>query len=488
MASGLPKEFHLPLNQSRSVLFLTNLPRWGGAARNASAFDMNLQYLLPTALSALVPVIVGVFVTALLFIALLIRMGHRRRKVDAALLLVAECPRDYIWQIPISVVLAFAVASFVAQGCIGAGVMLRSLRDALDVIKALFTTVQHTGFEVVDLFLLFVRKLKELDPNSVDIAKVLPNVPDSVDNADMVNAFNVMKDYALKRIPDVLPLKEALEVLLGRILAIMQLVLTYAYGVYYALLALLFVQILGPISVFSEEALFLKGVSRLWRSALLITFLFLPVATAWLLLGVASAVGLAVSDACVVLADYRRHILGVSVAGDVVALARNPIIDSGLTCIDEAKAEIIKSGLNDALAPLREPVFAQTVTVVLNVSADALIERAQWSAKSLADLIDCKTIVNLSGSLEHIVCGAGGHSTARSIADMWSAFLGLGISLSIVFLLSTLGVRIAWGAYVWPMPTVQKLPVDGAKDLENQQVDDDEGSVEAMMPVPNQFA
>lgn len=454
LAAALPTEYARELNHSKAVAFLGRIPRWDGDKAHTFALDMS--YLLPTALSGLIPIIVGFIFTLLMFVALYVRMGPRRGSVDESLRRVGENPKKYFWHIPISVVLGFSIVSFMAQGCIGSAILLKSLLDAIDVIRSLFTVVSNTGFEVIDLFTLFVEKLTALDPYSEGVQKVLPALPGPAnkkfDPEAMAKAFLAMKEYALDRMPNIVPLKNALEVLLGRILDILEQILRYADTVYYALWTLLFMQLVGPMVHFFEEYLFVKKVSRLWRSIPLVAYLLLPVMTSWILLGVSSAVGLVISDTCLVLKDYRAHILNLK----NIPPANNALVKSGLVCIPQKEAQAIKQGLRDALRPLTEPVFADTVQIVLNVSATALNKRAEWSVQELSQLIDCKTLVDLSGSLEFIMCGEGGQSSSQGVADMWSAFFGLGITLTLAYFSSTLGVRIAWSTFVWPMPLKKK--------------------------------
>lgn len=430
-----------PIEHSPAVAFLAALPRWGRRV----PFALTTPYIISTALSSIVTVISGIVVVLLLSVALFIRLGPRRDAVDVILNRIALKPRDYVWHIAVSVVLTFGVALFISLGFIGASVLVSSLHDTLDTIEALLVTVKATGFAVVDLFLLFVHRLKILDPSSEQLRKVLPVLPD-VDVDDLVTAFSAMRDYSIERIPDVGPLRAALSELLARIESTLKLVGTYADGVYYAMLILLLCQLFTPLLHFLEEIYIAHNFALVWRIMNYLFYIGVPAFTSWILLAVSSTVGLFVSDACEIMHDYRRHILELPGA----ALAKNPLIESGLVCLPNSQAMGIKQRLNEALVPLDDPLFGDTARVVLNVTSSALKRRAAWSVNSLTQLIECRTLVELSGQLEHILCGKGARSVAQGVVDVWVAFLGLALVLSLAFFAFSLGVRIAWAALVWP--------------------------------------
>lgn len=445
MSNFIPLEFSHQLPSSRHVSFLRSLPRWPPR----KPFALHSDYLVPAVLSALIPIIIGLVAIVLMGCALFARLGPRRRTVDNKARAAAANPLHAWWHALLSVALSFSAGCFVAQAAIGSAVLLSALRDATDVIRALVNSVSATGFSVVDTFLAFVTRLRMLDTTSPDVISLIPT-PTGTKKDVMVLAFDAMRDYSLERMPNVVPLRSALNSLLQRINQALSTVTTYADVVYYAICGLLCIQIVAPIVHLAEEALFVRGAKKRWRVLLGLAYILLPVATVWILLGVASAAGVAVGDACIVLHDYRRHLLGFTEG----ALPKNPLIDSGLVCIGKAQSDALVSGLQDAVQALDQPVFTRTARVLFNETADQLFQSAKDSAESLEQIINCSTLVTLSGKLEHIVC-THHQSAARGIVELWVAFLGLGIALTIAFFVSTLGIRVAWAYYVWPPPTKQ---------------------------------
>eukprot|EP00171_Calliarthron_tuberculosum_P012001 IDg12001t1 len=247
-AGGRPHNFTAAVDHSPAVAFLASLPRWGRRV----PFSLTSPYIVATALSAVVTVISAFLVALLLSIALYIRLGPRRDAVDSILNRIAKKPRDYLWQVALSALLTFGVALVISLGFVGASVLISSLHDALDTIEALLITVKVTGFAVVDLFLAFAERLKKLDPSSEQVRNMLP-VPPDAKLADIVTAFEAMRDYSIEHLPAIEPLRAALSKLLLRIESILKLIAAYADGVYYAMLILLLLS-----AIHSLGAIFLK--------------------------------------------------------------------------------------------------------------------------------------------------------------------------------------------------------------------------------------
>ena len=469
----IPGAFPEQLPTSRHVAFLRGLPRWGGRA----PFALDPSYLVPAVLSALIPVIAGAVAMLLMMVALYARLGPRRKAVDDAMRRAARAPASNWYHALASVALSFAAGTFVALASVGAAVLLDAFRDTTDVIRALVNNVSATGFAVVDTFLAFIYRLREVDLTDPQVIQLIAT-PKAAKSDIMVKAFDAMRQYSLARMPDVQPLRQALVKLLARINDGLNMVVAYSDVVYYVICGLLCLQIVAPVVHLAEEALFVRGSRKRWRVLLGLSYILLPVATVWLLLGVASAAGVAVGDACVVLHDYRRHILNAT----GTPLKVNPLIESGLVCIDPRQAALMTSGINDALKSLDAPVFAHISGVLFKGNASDLFDAARGSARALEDIIDCTTLVNLSGKLEHIVCGAG-LSVARGLFELWVALLGLAIALTVAFFASTLGMRVAWAYYVWPLPVKKVDSLEGSIVAEDEEKGDDYlASPEAVAP------
>ncbi len=363
-------------------------------------------------------------------------MGPRRKTVDAQLRRVIRHPRRHLWQLPLSVLLSYFAVLFVSLGSVAVGVLVNSLHDALGALSALLATVARTGFSIVDLFLLFVDRLNALDVKKIH--GVLP-VPPGMRPGTIEMAFEAMRDYGLSRMPDVHPLRAQLNKLVTKIADTLNIIDGYASLVYMVVLALLLIQLVAPAAHFIVDVLYAHQWRGRWRFSLYLVYIFCPGFTAWLLLGAASAVGPIIADVCAVVHDYRNHLLGLP-----TAQGNNTLIDTGLVCVPASMASDIKSRMEAAMAPLREPIAGNAIRVILNSTSQDVIEGAEWTTKELSKLLDCKTLIELSGRLEYIVCGNHAHSAAKGIADMWVAFLGLALVLGFAFILSTVGVRTAW--------------------------------------------
>lgn len=449
-----------PVKQSDAVMFLGGLPRWGRQRK----FELSVDYVLPTALSGLVPIIFGFVVGIILVAALIVRMFPRRKIVDAQLHRVIAGPRRHLWQLPVSGGLMFLATLFVALGSVAIGVLTNALHDMVGVLSALLATVARAGLAVVDLFLMFAKSLRELKVDD-RLTSMLPT-PEGMDTRVIEAAFVAMRDYSVARMPDVQPLSNKLDDVIQRLDNLLSTADRYAALVYTVFLVLLLLQLLAPAAHFCVDVLYAHNWSVGWRFTLYLFYILVPAFTAWLLLGAASTVGILVADVCGVVHDYRDHLLGLP-----TAKKDNPIVATGFNCIASATAQGIKKQVDNAIAPLKEEIAGTAVQVILNRTSDDVLESAEWTANELASLVDCKTLIEVSGRLEYIMCGDQPHSAARGIADMWVAFLGLALVLGFGFLVSTVGVRTAWSTLVWPFTELGLLPETEDKDVENKMDD-----------------
>lgn len=446
MASAQPDaNFSAPVALSGAVSFFRSTPRWPSAT---DQFDFSYTYLTPVALTALIPIFVAVVFVSIFLLLLTIRYTCREQAVNARILRMHRSPAAATLQIAVSVVLSFVIFLFIAYGIVSVTAANFSFRDALDVIKGVVADVERTGFAFVDVGIYIDNKLRSFSPANIADAGTSSTIP-----GQWVPALKAVQGYITDVYPDLAPLRQALESILDDIrdvLNISRKAIGLASGVLVAICLLL---LLAPVLFFILDAMPLAKRSRPWRVFVHILVIVFPMLLAWAMVGVTSAIGAVVADVCVTFHDYRSVLFGQVSAAD---LPNNALIDSGSTCPEGIDPTRLSEQFNGTIDSVLQSDFAvQSIDLLLQTPAVRISETAAWTRDEVLRYVDCSKLIEFSGKLEFIACGAQGKTAVEAIYDLFVSFLGMALVLTVSLFVSLIGWRVAWSLLVWPREHIE---------------------------------
>lgn len=450
--SRLP-DLSFPIPPSSKVSFFRALPRWPSSSKD---FQFSFDYLSPVALSALIPLIVFLALLLVFLTLLTCRYTRRQAVVDARLTSIKSFRRTSL-SILLASLLFFLISVLISLGLLGNSVVHARARDALDVIKGFVTDVRRTGFAIADLFIHFNNRLTQF--RASDVSDTM--FADFAGLEIVRPALTAVQRYILSNFPPIAPLRQRLEQLITDVSNVISAIDKAVTIVYASVLALIFLQITGPGILFATDALPIHDRSRACRIVLHITFLFVPVLVSWALVGVTAATGNVVADVCFSLQEYRNVLLGSVTADEAF---ENAFVRSNVLCSNILRPEDLVSQINSTSDALVQSELVElTVKTLVNESATSIADAARWTGDEVLKFVDCSGLVEFSGSLESVACGRMGWSALEGIFDMWCAFLGLAILLSLAFLVSICGGRVARSLLVFPPENV-KMDVEDMED------------------------
>ncbi|CDF36225.1 unnamed protein product [Chondrus crispus] len=440
MASVQPEaDFLLPIAPSSAVSFFRSTPRWPGAAR---AFDFTTDYVARNALTALIPAFFAVFLVLLYLVLLTIRYTCKESSVDARLLTPPRTRRATLLALLVSVALTFVIFLFIALGISSVTAANFAFRDALDVISGLVADVSRVGYAFVDVAVDVQNRLLSFSAAAQEDTPLTAALPDQY-----LPALRAVPEYITSVYPDLGPLTDSIEVLLEDITDVLKATrkaIALASGVLVAICLLL---LLAPVLLLLLDSMPLGKRSRPWRVFVHILILIFPPFLAWTMVGITSAVGAVLSDVCVMFNDYRQVLSGTLAAADI---PENALINAGATCPTTVDATRVAEQMNGTIESILQSPFAtQSVKIILDIAPQKLADTAAWSRDEITAYLNCSRLIEFSGQIEFIACGAEGKSAIEANYDLFVSFLGMALVLSLALFLSLVGLRVTWSLFVW---------------------------------------
>lgn len=436
-------DYNATIASSTAVQFFRSTPRWPTAANE---FQFSLSYLTNIALTALIPLLFALVLLLALAIHVIIRFTCRHRHTVARLERLAASHRATLVLIPLSAALLMFIFVFTSLGLLGNATLNQSTKDALHVLEALVNDLSRTGFAVVDTAIYLHAQLEAFSPNGSDAS-----APLSQSVGDLVTpAFQATKTFILGRYPDVSQLRAALTDVRAEIVTIFTVVRRVVGIVYSIMLAIMLLLVSAPPLLRVATA---RSVARVCAMFAYLLYLCVPSLLAWAVVGVMSGVGATVADVCASLTVYRDSLRGIGGAGGSGNMgdSSNAFIASGFTCPDGLSADSLKQQIGaTAESILQSELARSTVERILSTRAEEIAETAAWTSDQVPRYLNCSALIELSGQMEFIVCGKEGRSAIDGVWNLWVAFIGLALCLSVAMFASLMGVHVMRAFDVWP--------------------------------------
>lgn len=458
---------------SSAVNFFRSTPRWPSAT---DVFDLSFDYAVPVALTALIPIIFAFILTIAFIIHLVIRFTIRYTSTNSRLTRLSNSKRASYFLIPFSAALLVLICIFTSLGLVGNATLNHSSNDVMDVLNGLVNDISRSGFAVVDTAVLLSNRLKKFDPDNGPLPTALSETVGDL----LIPTLVATHTYIVERYPVVGPLRSALSTFRQNIIDVLDIIRRALDIVYLVLLVIILLLLSAPplLHIASKNR-----SSRFCAISFYVIYLFVPALLAWVLVGVVSAVGAIVSDVCVSLSDYRDHLRGISISNTT----ENAFISSGFVCPGGITGSELKTQIEDtAKSILQSDLAATTIERILNTSANEIAEAAKWSGKEVPRFVDCSAQVEFAGRLQLIACGRDSRSAVDGIVNMWVAFLGLSICLSIAMFASLTGINVLRALDIWPTLTDEDEVNMERGNKKSESSDIGEGDGEALatgMPV-----
>lgn len=319
-----------------------------------------------------------------------------------------------------------------------------SFQDGLDIIGGVAEDLFHVSLGLVDIAQQFRDRIGSFNPNISQSSSPATQPPGNF----LTPALTTLRAFILDHYPDVSPLNEAIGTRSAQVKNVLRVTLRAINLVSAGLLAIIISLLSAPALHFLVDALPLTRRYRFFRILFHILVVLFPTILAWSFLGVTSAVGATLSDICVSLHDYRSVLLSEL---DPTTVPMNAFVKGDVLCPKDMNPTRIRAQFNSTMGALLQNQFARSVIqTVLGTSAESVARTAEWSRDKVMAYVDCSALITFSGKLEFIACGGQGKSAIQSVLDLWVAFLGISIALSIAVLLSLWGIRVGWSLLVWP--------------------------------------
>lgn len=449
--------FSAPIILSPSVSFFRSTPRWPSATND---FALKYDYLTPVALTALIPVLVS-FILIIFFLSLLIlRYTCRQPKVDARILRMHHSSSATTLQILLSVIFSFLIFTFIAFGIVSVTAANFAFRDALDLIIAIVRDVSRTGFAFVDVGIFLENKLRAFSPSSIQQAPTSSQAPEQY-----IPALQSVQAYITNVYPDLAPLRDSLENVVNDIIDVLDVVrkaIGLASGVLVAICLLL---LLAPLLFFLLDAMPLGKRSRIWRVFVHVLLIVFPSLLAYAMVGVTASVGAVLADVCVTVHDYRSVLFGDASAAD---FPNNALIKSVSTCPDNIDPQRLSEQFNGTIDSVLQSDFAvDSIDLLLDTPAKQIADTAAWTRDEVLRYVDCSKLIEFSGKLEFLACTDSAKSAVEATYDLFVAFLGMALVLTVALYLSLIGIRVAWALLVYPRENMEAD--SGLDDLSPQE-------------------
>lgn len=436
-------QFNDTIEQSRAVKIFRATPRWPSAS---STFAFTTKYLKPVALTAILPMFIAVVIVLGLVIHVIVRFTCRCQKTNARLRRLQTSRQATFALVPLSTALLLFIFVFTSLGLLGNATLNHSSLDSLDVFSGLVNDLSRAGFAVVNTSILLRSRLEAFNATSADVGT--PILAEIVE-VDLVRpTLRASQIFMLERYPNVIPLREALSSVVNNLDEVFSTVRRIVGLVYSVLFAIMLILVSAPPLLRIATA---HSSSRICSVVAYLLYLFVPSIVSWVLVGVLSAVGATVADVCTSLDVYRKVLRGT-----VAAPKDNAFVNSGFVCPNGLTGESLKSQIdNTAKSILQSNLARSTVELLLSTPAEQIAETASWTSDQLPKYLDCDAQIRFSGQLEFVTCGKNGNSAIDGIWNLWVAFIGLAVCLSIAMFASLMGLQVMRVLDVWPSAYVR---------------------------------
>lgn len=455
--------FSTVIQQSTAVDFFRTTPRWPSAS---SDFDFSTSYLLPVALTAVLPLLFAVVVLVFLIIHVAIRFTRWNERINERIHRLRSSKEAAVYLVPISTVLLLFIFVFTSLGLVGNASLNHSANDGLDVFVGLVTDLHRTGFTVVNTSVVLRDRLSQFNASRDAPESILANIVGDLSRP----ALAASQKFMLDRYPDVRPLGDALNTLVDNVRDVFDIVRRVVSAVYSVIFIVILMLVSAPPLLRIATG---SSAPRILSVTAYLLYLFVPAVLAWVLVGVLSAVGAVVADVCTSLHTYRA-VLRNDVSISASSSQSNAFVSSGFVCPDGLSADSFKDQINSAaVSVLQSELAKSTVRLLLNTSAEQVFEVAKWTANELPQYLNCSAQIRFSGQLEFVACSNDGLSAINGVYQLWVAFIGLAVCLSMVVFMSLMGLPIMRALDVWPSPA-EKLPQPSDDPRTSSQAEDDD--------------
>eukprot|EP00177_Eucheuma_denticulatum_P001685 GFKZ01003033.1.p1 GENE.GFKZ01003033.1~~GFKZ01003033.1.p1 ORF type:complete len:479 (+),score=52.18 GFKZ01003033.1:485-1921(+) len=464
----LAADFNIPITQSYGVRFFQGTPRWPTAS---SQFDFSFDYLTPVALTALIPLFVALVFVSLFILQLTCRYTFRESKVNARIYRMHTSRNYSVLQISLAVLLTLPITAFIALAVISVVALNFSFNDGLDMINAVASDLFLVATGIVDVGILFENRIRQFEPSfpiPSFLNASLPLIDPSLNLGNLTaNAISAARTYILDRFPDFEPLDEAIHLRFDQVTNVLSVTRRAVDIVSAGLLAIVLFMLSAPALHFFVDALPLSKRFRPSRIIFHVLIVLVPTLLAWSFFGVTSAVGATLSDICVSLHDYRAVLLGTL---DSSTVPENVFVKGNVLCPGVDATEINEQFSGTMAAVLQNEFARDIIQNVLSTTAESIASTTDWTRDRVGGYTDCTQLIRFSGQLEFIGCGREGKSAVQAVFDLWVAFLGMSIALTVAVFLSLWGVRIGWGLLVWPRENVENQLDISRSEAENEPI------------------
>lgn len=441
------------ITQSSSVSFFTNTPRWPTAS---TMFDFSSTYLLPVALTSLLPLIFAAVLLLALIIHLIIRFTLRNNQTNKRIqtLRMSSSKKTVHTLVPLSGILLLFIFVSTSFGLLGNATLNHSSNDTLDIFQALVNDLSRTGFTVVNTSILLRDRLSIFNATATTQSDEPAVLVDVVGDLS-VNALETSKVFMLDRYPDVKPLRKALNVLLDSVRKVFETVEDVIFIVYSVIFVIMLIIISAPPLLRIATMVNIPKIIAIFSYLL---YLLVPSLLSWLLVGLLTSIGATISDICTSLHDYRSFLTSPSSITSSVQ-SSNAFIKSGFVCPNGLSGDSLKEQIdNTADSILQSDLARSTITLLLSVEAQLIADLARWTANELPPYLNCAAQIRLSGQLEFVACGKEGSSAIDGIWNLWLAFITLATCLSIAVFASLMGIPVMRALDIWPSAAIPPVP------------------------------
>lgn len=447
----LDTSLNSPVKQARFARFFSRWPRFG----MPSDVELNARYFGGAFVVALPFFIIAAVVVLLGCCFSLQRSRARRKKRDesSGVYSNSSSTRSGHWHAKRAVVgaLFFSAAFFlVALGAIATFSFHSGLEDVFDALAFGVDGVYGSGIALTRFILELLDR--------VENAPVIGNILELLGN--VVNVRDSAKSFVATNFPVLTETRN--------ILKIVRRAGTAAYGLMIALFVTLFAGLLCVL-LLSRRVRVGKGAGC-W-----VLLMLFPMVTAWVALGVVSAVGALAGDSCDMLGNYHRIILDAAIGKEVyakgVSRTKNLIYDRGVKC----PRDLLESGVLDNLQGVVVDVLGSGVAddligSLFDLDSGAGVSR--FSSVYFRGLLDCSTLVRFSGRTHQAMCAPKGPMDA--MFAIWLSLLLLAVVLTVSYFASQYA---AFDATAFLIPALYKRTGDDNELFGSKAAGDNDGHV-----------
>lgn len=405
------------IEQHGSIGFFGSLPRWPLSKQKYSSATW---YVLHVCLSGGIPTFAGLIIVACLFIGLIARFTCLNEQFERRKHM--RLRKRPLWNLK-HIVTICGLTTFVVimtgVGILGTLIVAEGSLNIVSALDGILRDVRLTGLAIMDLVLWMKERLANFDASKYESS--------SEEEEILFSAFSTLIAYGEPRLPNMVPLRDAISDLLGTIIGLIDMAGKVVVLLFSVMIVGFLICSMGSITVGICGAC--TGTRRGCVIFGMTCFIFLPLLFSWAFLGIWTVVGIGISDGCEITHGYRDVLL---VHDEPAKDHDNPLVSTGVICSSSfRKTESVVDRAVEAF--VGNALAVSTATILLNVSSSDMIEVVTWGTERIRPYINCDLLVSFSGKLESLACGRGATSVAAGLQYIWISWLVLCLALSVSF-------------------------------------------------------